>query len=345
MRMRGVVVPVLLVLAGADPEEVVRKAFEAADGDASGTLDLGEFETALGTVDRGRREQQQRVQATMTDGLVSVPRPPRLRSGGMNQRPPASNAAFSKAFVNSLGMIWATEVGDKTFFIAAVLAMRHSRCVIFTGALLALIIMTILSAALGYALPSLLPRKYTHYASAMLFLYFGIRLLRDARSMNASGPSDELVEVEDELAATHKKDNPNSPSGRKLDADHAASNGNGTASAVKKGTINVLSQALVLTFLAEWGDRSQIATIALAAAKDPIGVILGSITGHAMCTGLAVIGGRMLASRISERTVAIVGGVLFLVFATYSMFFEHVPDELPSLPFQPPSLSASVTTG
>jgi putative Ca2+/H+ antiporter (TMEM165/GDT1 family) len=40
-----------------------------------------------------------------------------------------------------------------------------------------------------------------------------------------------------------------------------------------------------------------------------------------MCTGLAVVGGKFLASRISEKTVTIVGGVLFLIFAFHSFAF------------------------
>lgn len=69
------------------------------------------------------------------------------------------------------------------------------------------------------------------------------------------------------------------------------------------------------------GDRSQIATIALAASKNPFGVVIGGLIGHAFCTGLAVLGGKMLASKISERTVAIIGGVLFLVFGVSSIMF------------------------
>lgn len=115
---------------------------------------------------------------------------------------------------------------------------------------------------------------------------------------------------------------------------HAVKENSSTPSPTK-----TLTQAFTLTFLAEWGDRSQIATIALAAAKDPFGVTIGKsvvagwndactplplvhpcsynarfclamgeggIIGHALCTGIAVIGGRMLAARISERTVSYV---------------------------------------
>jgi hypothetical protein len=44
------------------------------------------------------------------------------------------------------------------------MAMRHNRLIIFTGALGALIVMTVLSAAMGFTLPNLIPRAYTHYA-------------------------------------------------------------------------------------------------------------------------------------------------------------------------------------
>ncbi len=61
-----------------------------------------------------------------------------------------------------------------------------------------------------------------------------------------------------------------------------------------------------MTFLAEWGDRSQIATVILAAREDVYGVCVGGILGHALCTGLAVIGGRLIATKISVRTVTLV---------------------------------------
>jgi hypothetical protein len=74
---------------------------------------------------------------------------------------------FVNATMNSLFMIIATEIGDKTFFIAAILAMRHGRLVVYAGAMMALAVMHMLSSMMGFALPALMPRQYTHFASAV----------------------------------------------------------------------------------------------------------------------------------------------------------------------------------
>jgi putative Ca2+/H+ antiporter (TMEM165/GDT1 family) len=116
----------------------------------------------------------------------------------------------------------------------------------------------------------------------------------------------------------------------------------------------IFIQAFILTFLAEWGDRSQITTIALAAAhvrpflvrlrsnqdspflpqQNVWIVTFGTTLGHCVCTAMAVIGGRWVSQHISikhgtscsaasppfpgtessPRPVTLGGAVLFLIF-------------------------------
>lgn len=86
----------------------------------------------------------------------------------------------------------------------------------------------------------------------------------------------------------------------------------------------------VLVFSAEWGDKSFVATTALAAASSPFGVTIGetklchtviqifcigAIGGHFVATVLAVVGGSFLSSYVSEKSVQYIGGTLFLIFA------------------------------
>lgn len=228
-------------------------------------------------------------------------------SNGAGSWLPSNNGGFWKGFTSGVAMILATEIGDKTFFIAAVLSMRQQRSAVFFGAVLSLYVMTVLSSIMGLVLPKLVPVKYTHILGGVLFLYFGVKLLFDAKGMEGNQVSDELEEVEEELLHPKKDE----------ESQQVVS-----TNSIRNGFSQIAIQSFTLTFLAEWGDRSQIATIALSAAKNPYGVTLGGCIGHTICTGMAVLGGRMLAARISEKTVSTGGGIIFLLFGFHSVFFE-----------------------
>ena len=76
-----------------------------------------------------------------------------------------------------------------------------------------------------------------------------------------------------------------------------------------------------LIFLAEWGDRSQLATIVLASVNDVGGIILGSVAGHTLCTSLAVLAGALVAKKISVRAITVIGGCVFIGFAIATIIF------------------------
>lgn len=80
----------------------------------------------------------------------------------------------------------------------------------------------------------------------------------------------------------------------------------------------------VAFFLAELGDKTMLATIALGARYDWVGVWLGSTAGMVAVGALAIVVGRTLGRRLPERVVAVGGAVLFLAFGTV-MLVEAVP--------------------
>lgn len=194
------------------------------------------------------------------------------------------------AFTAGLLLITVSELGDKTFFIAVILSLRHSRRLVFIGVMAALAAMTILSVLLGRVV-SVLPQVYIDYAEIVLFLVFGLKLLYDASQMPVEPSQEEELSALEAVKEAEAKSPP------------------------QKTPLAICLEAFTLTFVAEWGDRTQFATITLAAAHQPLGVILGATLGHAICTVIAVKGGGLIASKISERMITAIGGCLFLVFS------------------------------
>lgn len=194
------------------------------------------------------------------------------------------------AFTAGLLLITVSELGDKTFFMAMILAMRYPRRWVLAGVVAALAAMTLLSVFIGQVI-AFLPPAYLHYGKIILFLVFGVKLLIDAWRMKADATAETIEEAEEAIEQGEKQ----------------------LKSAHRRGW-GILIESFVLTFVAEWGDRTQIATIALAASQNPVGVAAGAILGHTICALIAVLGGKWIAGRISEKTITAIGGLLFLLF-------------------------------
>jgi putative Ca2+/H+ antiporter (TMEM165/GDT1 family) len=201
---------------------------------------------------------------------------------------PQGWAAFGASFT----AITLAELGDKTFFMALILAARHRARDVFVGAFAALAAVTLLSLALGYGLRELLPQALLPWLAAVLFVGFGLKLLWEAQSMTA----DEAREEE-------------------RDAEAAIDQAEGQGAPGRTGAA-VIWEAFVLVFLAELGDRTQFTTIFLATAPafTFAGLLAGTLAGHGLVTGLAVGAGKWIGGRLSERLLYRLSGGLFLVF-------------------------------
>ena len=202
------------------------------------------------------------------------------------------------AFGSSLTAITLAELGDKTFFMALILAVRHSARLVFVGAFTALAAVTLLSLGVGYGLRELLPQTLVPWLAALLFLGFGIKLLIDAQGLGAIAAQQEADEAEETVNAAESRQG-------------------------EAGTWAVIWESFALVFVAELGDRTQFATIVLATAPAEVfsfaGLLAGSLAGHALVTWLAVGAGKWIGGRVDERLLYRLSGGLFLVFGLVSL--------------------------
>jgi len=293
-------------------------------------------------------------------------------------------------FSESITVILVSEIGDKTFFIAAILAMRNNKLTVFLAAVSALFLMTVLSGMLGWVVTTFIPREYTYYTCTAIMFAFGLKMLWEAWRMDDNEAEETQKEVEQELAEMDGIPTQNSnqtdeveqgkasvPDNSALEAGQAnlgfeserqdrrvelplAEQGDkpGTLEGVAKrssegwldGVIDnscrenswfgkkclkifkLFVNCFSMTFIAEWGDRSQLATIVLAGLNDVWGVILGGCLGHAICTGGAVLVGTIIAKFISPRKITFIGSLVFIGFAVASIFTDPNEDGIDGIP-------------
>ncbi len=95
----------------------------------------------------------------------------------------ASSPLGKSGCLAAFALIFLSEIGDKTFFIAALLAMRVGKWLSFTGSVAALSLMTFVSVGIGVVFKNV-PDQFSssipigQYLGIALLVYFGLKTLK-----------------------------------------------------------------------------------------------------------------------------------------------------------------------
>lgn len=84
----------------------------------------------------------------------------------------------------------------------------------------------------------------------------------------------------------------------------------------KKSKYGPIVTVAIAFFIAELGDKTQLATIAIAAKfpLSPAAILMGTTTGMLIADGIGIIIGVVMGKKIPERTVKLISAAAFILF-------------------------------
>jgi putative Ca2+/H+ antiporter (TMEM165/GDT1 family) len=231
---------------------------------------------------------------------------------------------FLHVLFQSFCLVAIAELFDKTWFVALLMAMNHPKNVVFWACYLALVAHTLIAACFGYVVSRAMPIQTLHFVAAGMYGIFAMLYAKDFYSADPSG--DVIAAGKEEASeAITNDDNYGSAS-----PDSSGKGGNTSSDVSGKGKrgmvgnqvrwTKIFSKCFIAMFIAEWGDRTQIAMIGQHASQPLIPVCIGSLAAFFLLTASAVMAGAVLSDkRVSERGVYFISTISFTVFAALAL--------------------------
>lgn len=198
--------------------------------------------------------------------------------------------------MTALGLVLVAELGDKTQLAVVTQVCNYRRpWAVFGGASLALTLVTALGAAGGQALGQLVPQAVLQAVAAASFVVMGLLVAREASRAG-----------EDTLSV---------PTCEKPGNDGEAS------CRGDKWSWQAFGSTLGLLFVAELGDKTQLAVLSLAGQyRSAWAVFLGGSLALAGVTALGVLGGEALCRLIPGQVILWVSAAAFIIIGTLMAF-------------------------
>jgi putative Ca2+/H+ antiporter (TMEM165/GDT1 family) len=189
--------------------------------------------------------------------------------------------------LSTFGLILVAELGDKTQLVVVTQVCKYRRpWPVFLGASLALTAVTALGAIGGHVLGCIIPGAVLRTVAALAFVVMGVLIGREA------------VRTEGEACDCPEETPVDCPS-------------------VPAWDWQAFGSTLGLLFVAELGDKTQLAVLSLAGKYGDTGsIFLGGALALALVTALGVVGGQGLCKLIPGRVLLWVSAAAFVVMGT-----------------------------
>jgi putative Ca2+/H+ antiporter (TMEM165/GDT1 family) len=193
---------------------------------------------------------------------------------------------------STFGLVFVAELGDKTQLAVVTQTCKYRRpWAVFLGASLALAMVTVLGAIGGQLISGIVPENVLCYVAALLFVVMGMFTGWEAAKTQPGASAQEAT------------------------GDCGYDESGGSLSALASAwDWRAFGSTLGLLFVAELGDKTQLAVLSLAGRCGSIwAVSLGGTMALISVTALGVIGGQGLCKLISERLLLGISALAFIV--------------------------------
>lgn len=225
------------------------------------------------------------------------------------------------------------EIFDKTWFVTLILALKYGWQFAFTSSFLALVVHVLMAALLGFSIATFFKPSTLDFMTAGIFavfaaLYFKDYLYADSNTDMISAGKEEAGEcVESPPENYGSADSSSQKNGKHQSA---------STSLFLNKSVRRFGNCFLIVFIAEWGDRTQIAMIGLHASMPVVPVCLGSVLAFfLLCLSAAVLASYLEKYQLSERLVM---GLVCLSFVFFTIL--AVQDGLVALQLEKQAIKA-----
>ena len=188
-------------------------------------------------------------------------------------------------FTTAFATVALAGIGDKSFLTALALAARHKARWVFIGSVSALTIGAGLWIGMGAWLNTLVSTDTVKFVSGITFLAFGTLALNQVYLCHSNPEIDAKLTTEKLLYEVGDQ-----------------------------GAEIVIRDSFTTTFLAEFGDRTQLALLALAAGPNisASSIFSGAVAANVLLAIAAVSSGKLLRNHLSYKKLSFCSGILFI---------------------------------